>query len=114
VARTGPRSPQWKVIVEKAKTLPELWCIRRRRNTMHGTKNRKQVHILPKHPYNCQNPHTLHNPHTYTYPHTTKEFKTITVQDIHQMKWSQYNTIQYNTIQYDTRKYKKISGRQFR
>jgi hypothetical protein len=23
--------PKWKVIVEKAKTLPELWCIRRRR-----------------------------------------------------------------------------------
>ena len=39
-----------------------------------------QVHILPKHSHNCQN-----NP-TYTHPHITKQVKTTTVQDTHQMK----------------------------
>jgi hypothetical protein len=28
--------PNWKVIVGKAKTLPELWCIRRRRRRMRS------------------------------------------------------------------------------
>jgi len=34
-----------------------------------------QVHILPKHPHNCQ------NTHTYTHRHITKQIKTTTVQD---------------------------------
>jgi len=47
-----------------------------------------QVHILPKHPHNCQNTHTLQNPyihtpthykaHTYTHPHITKPIHTHT------------------------------------
>jgi len=34
-----------------------------------------QVHVLPKHPHNCQKAHTLQN------PHITKKVKTTTVQD---------------------------------
>ena len=34
-----------------------------------------QVHILPKHPHNCQ------NTHTYTHPYITKQVKTATVQE---------------------------------
>ena len=55
-----------------------------------------QLHTLPKHPHNCQTNHTLQNPyirtptryktHTYTHPHITKQFKTPTVQDTHQIK----------------------------
>jgi hypothetical protein len=39
-----------------------------------------QVHILPKHPHNCQ------NTHTYTHPYISKQVKTTTVQDKHKMK----------------------------
>ena len=39
-----------------------------------------QVHILPKHPHNCQ------NTPTNTHPHITKDVKTTTVQDTHQIK----------------------------
>ena len=39
-----------------------------------------QVHILPKHPHNCQNNNT-YKTHTYTHPHITKEVKITTVQD---------------------------------
>jgi len=44
-----------------------------------------QVHILRKHPHNCQ------NTPTYTHPHIRKPIKTTTVQDTHQMELSQYN-----------------------
>ena len=74
-----------------------------------------QLRILPKHPHNCHNTHTLHNPnihtptfyktHTYTHlyitkpirththtlqnphihPHITKQVKTTTVQNAHQI-----------------------------
>ena len=53
------------------------------------------MHILPKHPHNCQNTHTLQNlhkhTHTHTHPHITKQVKTTTVQDTQQIKLSQYN-----------------------
>jgi len=39
-----------------------------------------QIHILPKHPHNCQ------NTPTYAYPHIKKKVKTTTVQDTYQMK----------------------------
>jgi len=57
-----------------------------------------QVHILVKLPHDCQNTHTLQNPHVHTpahckshayahiHPYITKQDKTTTVQDTHQMK----------------------------
>jgi hypothetical protein len=65
--------------------------MQKRNNTKTQYKQYKtqqiEVHILPKHPHNCQNTHTLQN------PHITKQVKTTTVQDTHQMKESQYNQI---------------------
>ena len=78
-----------------------------------------QVHILPKyqhitkpthtHTHTVQKPthtdthtvqksththtHTLQNPHIYKHPHITKQVKTTTVQDTHQIKQSQYNQV---------------------
>ena len=50
----------------------------------YGTINTK--HSKYKYTY-YQNTHTIvKKPHTYTHPHITKEVKTTTVQDTHQMK----------------------------
>jgi len=66
---------------------------------------------LSKHPHSCQNTRILQNPYTqtprhykthifthpyitiatHTHPHITKQVKTTTVQDIHQIKYSQYD-----------------------
>ena len=43
-----------------------------------------QVHILPKHQLNCKDTPTY--THTHTHTHITKQVKTNTVQDTHQMK----------------------------
>ena len=54
------------------------------RISIHKRNNTKkqsiQVHVLPKHPHNCQ------NIHTYTHPHITKQVEATTVKDAHQMK----------------------------
>ena len=69
--------------------------IRKRNDTKTPYKQYKtqriQVHILPKHP-NIHTP-THYEIDTYTHPHITKQVKTTTVQDTHQMKKSQYNQV---------------------
>jgi len=58
------------------------------KNTVQTIKNtvNTSTHItktptqLPKHPHSCQ------NTHTNTHPHITKQVKTRTAQDTHQMK----------------------------
>jgi hypothetical protein len=61
----------------------------KRNNTKTQYKQYKtpqiQLHILPKHPLNCQNAHT--------YTHTHPQVKTTTAQDTQQMKWSQYSQV---------------------
>jgi hypothetical protein len=71
---------------------------RKSTKTQHKKYKTQQIliHILPKQPHNCQNTHILQIPHihtpthykshTYTHPHITKQVKTTTVQDTHQMK----------------------------
>jgi len=65
--------------------------IRKRSNKKTYFKQYKrqyiQVHILPKHPHNCQ------NTPTYTHPHITQQVTTTTVQDTHQITQSQYNQV---------------------
>jgi len=39
---------------------------------VHGPHNIKQVHILPKHPHNCQNTHTIQNSQIHTPTHYKK------------------------------------------
>jgi len=51
--------------------------IPKRNNKKHSTNNTK--HSKYKYTY-------YQNTHTYTHPHITKQIKTITVQDTHQMK----------------------------
>jgi len=57
---------------------------------MHNTVN-TNTHITKTHTHNCQ------NTPTYAHPHITKQVKTNTVQDTHQMKYLQY--IQVPTVQ---------------
>ena len=57
----------------------------------HKRNNKKTVQTIQNSKYEYtyyQNTHTLqtHPPHTHTHPHITKQVKTTTVQDTHQMK----------------------------
>ena len=64
--------------------------IHKRNNTKTQYKQHKTqqipVHILPKHPHNCQNTPLHYKTHTYAHTQTIKQVKTTTVQDAHQMK----------------------------
>jgi hypothetical protein len=67
-------------------TLVQTKQIRINIHKRNNTKTQQiPVHILPKHPHNCQNtPH--YKNHTHAHTQTIKQVKTTTVQDTHQMK----------------------------
>jgi len=57
--------------------------IHKRNNTQHSKNNTK--HNKCKDTYYQKTP-THYKTHTYAHPHITKQIKTTTVQDTHQMK----------------------------
>jgi hypothetical protein len=87
--------------------------IHKRNNTKTQHKQYKTQHkqyknktqTIQKHNTNNTSTHitktptqlSKHNTHTHTHTHTniyiTKQVKTTTVQDTHEMKWSQYNQL---------------------
>jgi hypothetical protein len=59
------------------------------KNTVNtSTRITKTLAQLSEHPH-IRKP-IRYKTHTYPHPHITKEVKTTTVQDTHQIKWSQY------------------------